>query len=315
MRSDVKKYSWHVDAGCMVEEADGAYVESEDHEREVQRAIAAGIRMQDKCAALDAEIARLKAVLVGAEYPKVDNLKNLTIEECSMVGAQVASLTKQAIADRDADRAKLAAIRAADVEPAQIVGTVHAQPTVNDVYMPVLAFKKSVPPGTTLMTVAQHQRITAAMAAGVETWKGMTKEAHEYHSAAMIELARILGGDVSDEPRLKWVCGIATDVVSERDALRAELAEVKGRKPDCFVVGKSDKIAVIDSPLPVGTKLYTTPPASPDVEGLVKALEQAIADIEDWAAYASPYFQEKHDLAGCLENHRTALSTWRQSHP
>lgn len=63
MSSDVKKYSWHVDAGCMVEEADGAYVESEDHEREVQRAIAAGIRMQDKCAALEAECERLREAL------------------------------------------------------------------------------------------------------------------------------------------------------------------------------------------------------------------------------------------------------------
>ena len=99
----------------------------------------------------------------------------------------------------------------------------------------------------------------------------------------------------------------------ERDALRAELAEVKGREAACFVVGKLEKTAVIAPPLPVGTKLYALPPASPDVEGLVKELEQAIADIEDWAAYASPYFQEKHDLAGCLEKHRTALSTWRQA--
>ena len=31
MNSKVKQYSWHVDAGCMIEEADGAYVESEDY--------------------------------------------------------------------------------------------------------------------------------------------------------------------------------------------------------------------------------------------------------------------------------------------
>lgn len=29
--NEVKRYSWHVDAGCMIEEADGAYVESEDY--------------------------------------------------------------------------------------------------------------------------------------------------------------------------------------------------------------------------------------------------------------------------------------------
>jgi len=42
--------------GCEVE-----VVTASDHEREVQRAIAAGIRMQDKCAALEAECERLRS--------------------------------------------------------------------------------------------------------------------------------------------------------------------------------------------------------------------------------------------------------------
>jgi hypothetical protein len=34
---------------------------------------------------------------------------------------------------------------------------------------------------------------------------------------------------------------------------------------------------------------------------------EAISDIADWSAYASDYFQEKHDLAGCLARHRALL--------
>ncbi len=34
---------------------------------------------------------------------------------------------------------------------------------------------------------------------------------------------------------------------------------------------------------------------------------EAIEDIEVWAAYASEYFQEKHDLAGLLARHREIL--------
>lgn len=88
------------------------------------------------------------------------------------------------------------------------------------------------------------------------------------------------------------------EIRNERDALRAELAEVKGRKPDCFVVGKSDKIAVIDSPLPVSTKLYASPPASPDVEGQVNELQRIAEKCSD------------PDTTDALD---TAISTWRQA--
>ena len=36
---------------------------------------------------------------------------------------------------------------------------------------------------------------------------------------------------------------------------------------------------------------------------------EAIEDIESWAGYASAYFQDKHDLRGCLEKHRTRTTT------
>jgi hypothetical protein len=37
------------------------------------------------------------------------------------------------------------------------------------------------------------------------------------------------------------------------------------------------------------------------------ALRLAIENVEFWAAYASPYFQDKHDLAGDLQKLRAAL--------
>lgn len=43
------------------------------------------------------------------------------------------------------------------------------------------------------------------------------------------------------------------------------------------------------------------------VAGLEKALREAIESIEDWAGYASEYFQEKHDLKGELARLNSAL--------
>jgi hypothetical protein len=40
---------------------------------------------------------------------------------------------------------------------------------------------------------------------------------------------------------------------------------------------------------------------------LREALRLAIESVEFWAAYASPYFQDKHDLAGDLQKLRAAL--------
>jgi hypothetical protein len=95
-----------------------------------------------------------------------------------------------------------------------------------------------------------HQRITAAMAAEVQTWKQLHADAQELYADAMIAIGKELGIDVSDEPRCKHVSAQAMAMAAEverlsrmlnnatndgikladeRDALRAELAEVKGR--------------------------------------------------------------------------------------
>lgn len=43
------------------------------------------------------------------------------------------------------------------------------------------------------------------------------------------------------------------------------------------------------------------------VTELEGALSEAIESIESWAAYASEYFQQKHDLAGDLAKFRATL--------
>ena len=47
--------------------------------------------------------------------------------------------------------------------------------------------------------------------------------------------------------------------------------------------------------------------AAAEIEKLRAALGLAIDAVEHWASYASPYFQEKHDLAGDLQEMRAAL--------
>ncbi|PTU76869.1 hypothetical protein DBO86_23010 [Pseudomonas indoloxydans] len=45
---------------------------------------------------------------------------------------------------------------------------------------------------------------------------------------------------------------------------------------------------------------------STDLEAALGLLLEAAEDIESWGAYASAYFQEKHDLAGCAMKYRIA---------
>ena len=47
--------------------------------------------------------------------------------------------------------------------------------------------------------------------------------------------------------------------------------------------------------------------AADEIEKLRAALRFAMDAVEHWASYASPYFQEKHDLAGDLQELRAAL--------
>ena len=61
--------------------------------------------------------------------------------------------------------------------------------------------------------------------------------------------------------------------------------------------------------LPDGAKLYALPPASPDVEGLVKALEEVQSVID---RREMPGELTLAELSNMID---ATLSTWRQSHP
>lgn len=44
-----------------------------------------------------------------------------------------------------------------------------------------------------------------------------------------------------------------------------------------------------------------------EVQRLRELLAEAADDIESWGAYATDYFQKKHDLQGCVAKYRNAL--------
>ena len=50
-----------------------------------------------------------------------------------------------------------------------------------------------------------------------------------------------------------------------------------------------------------------TKEAADRIEQLEAALREAVEDIEFWGAYASEYFQDKHDLKSSIQNARKAL--------
>ena len=49
-------------------------------------------------------------------------------------------------------------------------------------------------------------------------------------------------------------------------------------------------------------------------EGLRKALLEASEEVATWGAYASEYFQEKHDLAGCVAKIHAAAMAKETNH-
>jgi len=56
-----------------------------------------------------------------------------------------------------------------------------------------------------------------------------------------------------------------------------------------------------------GDSYYLHKESADEIEKLRAALRLAVDAVEYWASYASPYFQEKHDLAGDLQKLRAAL--------
>lgn len=213
-------------------------------------------------------------------------------------------------AERDAALAQLAAIQGGMGEVVEVVGWRIEHPAKqwkvyeqrqDWAYQEYGHIKYEV---QDLMTVAQHQRITAAMAAEVERLKELYEcskaimhaqdealnRANKDRDTLRAELDRINGlascGSVqnwltlSDEEKAKWFA-LYCDTDKENGELRAELAEVKGREAVATIEQREPYEDGTPNPcktlrwagnnaeddFPAGTKLYALPPASHVQEG------------------------------------------------
>ena len=80
--------------------------------------------------------------------------------------------------------------------------------------------------------------------------------------------------------------------------------------------GKCDQLHAEVAGLKTGYEAYERVNAElkAEVEELRKSLLDAAEEIDAWGSYASDYFQEKHDLAGCVAKfHAAAMGKGEQS--
>ena len=208
------------------------------------------VELEANCAALEAENARLQSAFdeLAERYGKLQTGED--------------SLLARVVTERDAARAQLAAIQGGMVETIEPCADLNHHERYRAGWNACLA---------------QHQRITAAMAAEVETWRS---------NALMLEQANV---------------GLA----QLNGKLRAELAEVKGWDAVGEVqlrTGGGISLLHVDltQPLPPGTKLYTAPQPAPaqDVTAVLKmarALSDRQADAcnvdreDQWKLYSEDF--------------------------
>ena len=123
-----------------------------------------------------------------------------------------------------------------------------------------------------------------------EMFKANAKFIAAANPAAVLELIAEL-----DEDKMHFrVMGQALEgLIAERDQLRAELAGLK-----------------------TGYEAYERVNAELRAENelLRKNLLEASEEIANWGAYASDYFQEKHDLSGCVAKFHDAAMSKGASH-
>lgn len=90
------------------------------------------------------------------------------------------------------------------------------------------------------------------------------------------------------------------------------LPNIYCRYPDCHK-GSADRAMV---PLSESEELHTAHIALTHLREanreLVEALESAVTDMQDWAAYASSYFQEKHGIAHDVAEYRAIIAKHKE---
>ena len=147
----------------------------------------------------------------------------------------------------------------------------------------------------------------AGQAAEVEALRESDQESTElcdFLSVLLGEIAVAVRGP--EEPRSRHgfhdLPSRVKTVVGERDQLKAEVEALKGLKAlaeEASELYRADKVRL--SGLLNDTR--------GEVRSLRKLLLEASEEVATWGAYASEYFQEKHDLAGCVARlHDAAMS-------
>lgn len=206
------------------------------------------------------------------------------LERRKQLDQEALEFRQELIRERDEAIAQLAAIQGGMGEAVEVAAYAVEHPEVG--YKVYKQFSPWMIGGewecSPLMTVAQFQRITAAMAAGVERLREDYDKAWRHAGMNLENLGKAL---------------------ADNTKLRAELDEVKGREAVGEVqlrTGGGISLLHVDltQPLPPGTKLYALPPASPDVEWLVNELQRIAEKCSD------------PDTTDALD---TALSAWRQA--
>lgn len=95
-----------------------------------------------------------------------------------------------------------------------------------------------------------------------------------------------------------------SDAAALAKAREALIAALSDDQP--YIVRCNEALAAIDA---LGQQ---SSEHSQTVADLRTLLSEAADDLEAWGAYASEYFREKHDLAGCIVKYRVAAGALGQ---
>lgn len=123
--------------------------------------------------------------------------------------------------------------------------------------------------------------------------------------------------------RDSWLAVAAVNALPQLMALTVEVERLRTAEGDAMtykagmenVAQQRDQLKAENAGLKTGYEAYEQVNAGlkAEVEWLRKSLLDAAEEIDAWGSYASDYFQEKHDLAGCVAKfHAAAMGKGEQ---